>query len=139
MIPSHHDPDVLARRLGEALAARPGPTALVVQHLILLPRLLDVVAAAGLRVPHDLTVVLVGSLPDELGVRHLPRIDLPVAEMSTAVARLAIDAIGPGLDDRSPTARKPLAAGASRMPPGTPHHVIQPRMAGPAVAPPSPG
>ncbi|MGW0476268.1 LacI family DNA-binding transcriptional regulator [Streptomyces coeruleorubidus] len=139
VIPSHRDPDVLARRLSAALAARPVPTALVVQHLILLPRLLDAVAAAGLRVPHDLTVVLVGSLPDELGVRHLPRIDLPVAEMSTAVARLAIDAISPGHADRSPTSREPVAAPASSTFSGAPHHLIQPRMAGPVIAPPSPG
>ncbi|EPJ39108.1 hypothetical protein STAFG_3840 [Streptomyces afghaniensis 772] len=96
-------------------------------------------AAAGLRVPHDLTVVLVGSLPDEMGIRHLPRIDLPVAEMSTAVARLAIDAIGSGRDDRSSTSREPFAAPASSMPSGAPHHLIQPRMAGPVIAPPSPG
>jgi DNA-binding LacI/PurR family transcriptional regulator len=97
------------------------------------------VAAAGLRVPHDLTVVLVGSLPDELGIRHLPRIDLPVAEMSTAVARLAIDAIGSGRDDRPPSSQEPVEAPASDVPSDAPHHLIQPRMAGPVVSPPSPG
>ncbi|EFL37089.1 transcriptional regulator [Streptomyces viridochromogenes DSM 40736] len=136
VVPSHRDPDILARRLNEALTARPVPTALIVQHLILLPRLLDTVAAAGLRVPHHLTVVLVGSLPDELGTRHLPRIDLPVAEMSTAVARLAIDAIGSGRDDGPPSSQEPAGAGASTRPSDAPHHLIQPQMAGPVIAPP---
>lgn len=129
VLPSHGDPDVLGRRLREALAMSPAPTALVVQHLILLPHLLDAVAGAGLRVPDDLAVVLVGSLPDELGIRHLPRIDLPVAEMSTAVARLAVEAIGSGS-----TAPAPRPATDS----GAPHHLIPPRMAasGPPIAPP---
>ncbi|MEU8351288.1 LacI family DNA-binding transcriptional regulator, partial [Streptomyces sp. NPDC048845] len=90
--PSAGDPAGLARRLRAVLDARPAPTALVVQHLTYLPHLLDTVSAAGLRVPQDLAVVLVGSLPDDLGGRALPRIELPVAEMSAAVASLAVEA-----------------------------------------------
>jgi DNA-binding LacI/PurR family transcriptional regulator len=138
LVSSHRDPDVLARRLREALTTDPAPTALVVQHLILLPYLLDAVASAGRRIPEDLCVVLVGSLPDELGIRHLPRIDLPVAEMSAAVARLAIEAAERGCGparSSSPTLRtKAHDPNASLE---APHHPIQPRMAGPAIAPPS--
>ncbi|RZB13712.1 LacI family transcriptional regulator [Streptomyces sp. F001] len=139
VLSSHRDPEKLGHRLREALAVRPAPTALVVQDLILLPHLLGAVSSAGLRVPEDLSVVLVGSLPDELGIRHLPRIDLPVAEMSTAVARLAIDAISAGSDGRPPSSQKPTAAPASTAPADARHHLIEPRMAGPAIAPPPSG
>ncbi|MEV6293899.1 LacI family DNA-binding transcriptional regulator [Streptomyces sp. NPDC051896] len=138
LVSSHRDPDVLARRLREALTTDPAPTALVVQHLILLPYLLDAVASAGRRIPEDLCVVLVGSLPDELGIRHLPRIDLPVAEMSAAVARLAIEAAergcGPARSSSPALRTKAHDPNASLE---APHHPIQPRMAGPAIAPPS--
>ncbi|MEV7996887.1 LacI family DNA-binding transcriptional regulator [Streptomyces sp. NPDC086077] len=146
VVSSHRDPDVLGRRLREALTAGPAPTALVVQHLILLPHLLDAVASAGRRIPDDLSLVLVGSLPDELGVRHLPRIDLPVAEMSAAVARLAIEAVELGCGTaktssapfRTKTRDAPEAP-ASNAAPGAPYHPIQPRMAGPTIAPPADG
>ncbi|MFD5573873.1 LacI family DNA-binding transcriptional regulator [Streptomyces cadmiisoli] len=137
VVPSHRDPDVLAHRLHEALTTTPAPTALVVQHLILLPHLLDAVASAGRRIPQDLSVVLVGSLPDELGIRHLPRIDLPVAEMSAAVARLAIAAVELGYAGPEPASSAlRTKARDSNASPGAPHHPIQPRMAGPAIAPP---
>lgn len=138
LVSSHRDPDVLARRLREALTTEPAPTALVVQHLILLPYLLDAVASAGRRIPEDLSVVLVGSLPDELGIRHLPRIDLPVAEMSAAVARLAIEAAERGCGpakSSSPALRTKTHDRSASL--EAPHHPIQPRMAGPAIAPPS--
>ncbi|WP_049569686.1 LacI family DNA-binding transcriptional regulator [Streptomyces sp. SBT349] len=117
--PSSADPGELRSRLRRALTAAPAPTALIVQHLIPLDGLLDEVAALGLRCPQDLSVVLVGSLPDEPGhPGRLPRIDLPVGQMSAAVARLAVEAIGTG-------------------PPR--HELIPPRLAaGPAISPPHP-
>ncbi len=123
-VPSSGDPEELGRRLREVLSVRPAPTALVVQHLILLPHLLDEITALGLRVPEDLALVLVGSIPDDLGGRRLPRIELPVAEMSAAVVRLAIGAIGA---DTSDTAGE-----------HPPHRLISPRMAtGCVIGPPS--
>ncbi|MFE5841501.1 LacI family DNA-binding transcriptional regulator [Streptomyces niveus] len=124
VVPSSGEPGKLVRALREALAVRPAPTALVVQHLILLPHLLDEIAAAGLRVPEDLAVVLVGSFPDHPGGRPLPRIELPVTEMSAAVVRLALGAAD---TDRSvPTGEHPS------------HRLITPRMAtGSVIRPPS--
>ncbi|WP_255308380.1 LacI family DNA-binding transcriptional regulator [Streptomyces marincola] len=92
--PSTSDPHELRTRLHAALTAEPRPTALVIQHLIPLPLLLAEVSALGLRLPRDLQVVLVGSLPDEPGGPEVPRIDLPVGQMSAAVAGLAAEAIG---------------------------------------------
>ncbi|WP_129843629.1 LacI family DNA-binding transcriptional regulator [Streptomyces sp. RFCAC02] len=115
---SSGDPDDLRKRLRQALGADPAPTALVVQHLILLPELLEEIAALGLRVPDDLSVVPVGSLPDDPGSTPLPRIDLPVARMSAAVAQLAVEAIA-SRDERT--------AGAGH-PPVT-RELIPPRMA----------
>ncbi|MFE2745163.1 LacI family DNA-binding transcriptional regulator [Streptomyces scopuliridis] len=124
VLPSSGEPEKLGRALREALAARPAPTALVVQHLILLPHLLDEITAAGLRVPEDLAVVLVGSFPDDLGGRPLPRIELPVTEMSAAVVRLAVGAVG--TDGSIPSGEQP------------PHRLIAPRMAtGSVIRPPS--
>ncbi|WP_234313845.1 LacI family DNA-binding transcriptional regulator [Streptomyces sp. NBRC 109706] len=119
---SSNDPGVLRARLREALTSVPRPTALLVQHLIPLSTLLDEVAALGLRVPDDLAVVLVGSLPDEPGPLSapLPRIDLPVGQMADAVVRLVVAAIDPPSGEPSPR-----------------HQLIAPRMAeGPALAPP---
>ncbi|MFE4537437.1 LacI family DNA-binding transcriptional regulator [Streptomyces scopuliridis] len=124
IVPSSGEPEELGRALREALAARPAPTALVVQHLILLPHLLDEITAAGLRVPEDLAVVLVGSFPDDVGGRPLPRIELPVTEMSAAVVRLAVGAVG--TDGSVPSGAPP------------PHRLIAPRMAtGSVIRPPS--
>ncbi|MDT0317474.1 LacI family DNA-binding transcriptional regulator [Streptomyces millisiae] len=120
--PSTADPELLRARLREVLGARPAPTALVVQHLIPLPLILDEIAALGLRVPEDLAVVLVGSLPDEHALFAFPRIDLPVSRMATAVVQLAVRAIGA---DAEP--------GPAR------HELMSPGMApGPVVAKPSP-
>ncbi|GAB2903789.1 LacI family DNA-binding transcriptional regulator [Streptomyces mayteni] len=121
--PSTADPELLRARLRDVLAARPAPTALVVQHLIPLPLLLDEIAALGLRVPDDLAVVLVGSIPDEPSLMTLPRIDLPVSQMAAAVAQLAVQAIG--------------AQGEPGVP--APHELMSPGMApGPVIAKPSP-
>ncbi|MDX3077083.1 LacI family DNA-binding transcriptional regulator [Streptomyces sp. MI02-7b] len=69
------------------------PTALVVQHVAALPHILGAVTAEGLRVPEDLSVVAVGNLPDDVGGHELPRIELPVEEMSAEVVRLAVETI----------------------------------------------
>jgi DNA-binding LacI/PurR family transcriptional regulator len=118
MQPSSADSGQLRARLRAALTARPAPTALIVQHLNPLPALLEEVAALGLRIPEELAVVLVGSLPEEHGLHTLPRIDLPVGQLSAAVAQLAVEATG----------QAPVR-----------HELIAPRLApGPAIAPPSP-
>jgi hypothetical protein len=86
------------------------------------------VAEAGLRVPEDLAVVPVGTLPDDLGGRILPRIELPVAEMSLAVVELAVEAIAAATGSR--TENHPAPG-----PP--PHRLIAPQMApGLSIAPP---
>lgn len=114
------EPARLRARLAQLLTVRPRPTALVVQHLIPLPLLLDEVAALGLRVPDDLAVVLVGSLPDEAGPRLLPRIELPVGRMAEAVVRLVVDAVeGPGNRGGARELIPPaLAGGPPVAPPG---------------------
>ncbi|MEU8486967.1 LacI family DNA-binding transcriptional regulator [Streptomyces sp. NPDC048641] len=128
----HHssgDPDVLRRRVREVLGARPAPTALVVQHLHRLPHLLAEVATAGLRVPEDLAVVPVGTLPDDLGGRLLPRIELPVAEMSLAVVELAVKAMA-----GAPPGHRSQNHPAPGLPP---HRLITPQMApGATITPP---
>lgn len=105
--PSSGDPDVLRRRVRELLGSRSAPTALVVQHLHRLPHLLAEVAAAGLRVPEDLAVVPVGTLPDDLGGRILPRIELPVAQMSLAVVELAVKSITAATGGRTESHQPP--------------------------------
>ncbi|MFI7275307.1 LacI family DNA-binding transcriptional regulator [Streptomyces sp. NPDC049879] len=119
--PSSGDPDELRKRLRQALTTGSAPTALVVQHLILLPTLLDEIAALGLRVPEDLAVVPVGSLPDEAESRSLPRIDLPVARMSAAVAQLVVQAIA-GRDARD----APRSAGELLTPQMAEGHPVTP-------------
>lgn len=90
---SSADPEELASRLKHALTDESPPTALIAQHLVLLPRVLEAVASTGLRVPDDLAVVLVGSLPDDPTSTSLARIELPTGEMSEVVVRLAVEAI----------------------------------------------
>lgn len=119
--PSTGVEEQLGDRLRTALTTRPAPTALVVQHLVSLPRLLAKVAALGLRVPEDLAVVLVGSLPDDPVAEPLPRIELPVGRMSREVVRLAVESVD----------ADPDAAGSGR-------RLIAPHMAsGRPVPPPS--
>ncbi|MEU4091457.1 LacI family DNA-binding transcriptional regulator [Streptomyces sp. NPDC026673] len=116
----------LGRRLSTLLRAERPPTALVVQHVSALPHILAAVAAEGLRVPDDLAVVAVGNLPDDLGGQDLPRIELPVTEMSAEVTRLAVEAIA---------AR---AQGTPATPPG--HRLIPPALVpGPPITPPRTG
>lgn len=94
--PSAADPTELAARLHDLLTTPPLPTALIVQHLTHLPTLLETVAATGRRVPADLAVVLVGSLPRDPVSSALPRVELPVTRMSAAVTRLAVDVLRDG-------------------------------------------
>jgi DNA-binding LacI/PurR family transcriptional regulator len=91
--PSTGDMTDLDRRLTSLLTAHDAPTALVVQHVAALPHILAACAAAGRRVPEELTVIAVGNLPDDVGGHELPRIELPVAEMAAEVTRLAVQAI----------------------------------------------
>ncbi|MFI6697817.1 LacI family DNA-binding transcriptional regulator [Streptomyces sp. NPDC050509] len=101
------DPAKLAHRLrtllGERTAdgtRRPGgdagtgaaPTALIVQHPSAHHHILASVTAAGLRVPEDVTVVVIGTLPGDPSSSRLPRIDLPVRTLATEVTRLAVAA-----------------------------------------------
>lgn len=68
------------------------PTALVVQHPSAHHHILASVTAAGLRVPEDLAVVVIGSLPGDPSSRRLPRIELPVETLAREVTRLAVAA-----------------------------------------------
>jgi DNA-binding LacI/PurR family transcriptional regulator len=111
----------LTRRLRSLLTGERPPTALIVQHVAALPHILAAVAAEGLRVPEDVSVMAVGNLPDDVGGRELPRIELPVSRMSAEVTRLAVESI---------TADADLPA---------PHRLIAPVLVpGPRVAPPRP-
>jgi DNA-binding LacI/PurR family transcriptional regulator len=83
----------LTRRLRSLLTGERPPTALIVQHVAALPHILAAVAAEGLRVPEDVSVMAVGNLPDDVGGRDLPRIELPVSRMSAEVTRLAVESI----------------------------------------------
>ncbi|MTE17653.1 LacI family DNA-binding transcriptional regulator [Streptomyces sp. TRM43335] len=122
--PSTGAEERLGGLLRAALTARPAPTAMVVQHLVLLPRLLEEVAALGLRVPEDLAVVLVGSLPDDPVAEPLPRIELPVCRMSREVVRLAVESVG--------------AASGAPVGPGHARQLIAPRMEPDRPVPPPP-
>jgi DNA-binding LacI/PurR family transcriptional regulator len=135
--PTPDDPERLRALLRRLLASpspgAPAPTALVTQYVNLLPVLLNEVAALGLRVPGDLTVLPVGTLPEEPSLRALPRIDLPVGQMSAAVVQLAVDAV----EAQRPSPGPPPGAAAERPEPCP--ELIPPRFAeGPAIAPPPP-
>ncbi|MFE2432350.1 LacI family DNA-binding transcriptional regulator [Streptomyces sp. NPDC059373] len=111
----------LTRRLRSLLTGERPPTALIVQHVAALPHILAAVAAEGLRVPEDVSVMAVGNLPDDVGGSDLPRIELPVSRMSAEVTRLAVESI---------TADADLPV---------PHRLIAPVLVpGPRVAPPRP-
>ncbi|MDB1089819.1 LacI family DNA-binding transcriptional regulator [Streptomyces sp. ACA25] len=123
--PSSGDPGRLRELLHRLLRTEPAPTALIVQHLVLLPLVREVATAHGLLGSGPPAVVLVGSLPDDPGCLRLPRIELPVEQMSTAVVRLAVEAIG----------ATPRTAGAAE----PVHQLIPPRLAsGPQVPRPAP-
>ncbi|MFI5754614.1 LacI family DNA-binding transcriptional regulator [Streptomyces sp. NPDC051569] len=95
------DPAGLAGQLRTLLADRTGrlgggarnrPTALIVQHPSAHHHILTSVTGAGLRIPEDLTVVVIGALPSDPAGRRLPRIELPVVTLATEVTRLAVAA-----------------------------------------------
>ncbi|MGP3966245.1 LacI family DNA-binding transcriptional regulator [Streptomyces sp. 6N223] len=129
--PTPSDPErlraLLRRMLASPSPGGPAPTALVMQYVLLLPVVLNEVAALGLRVPGELTVLPVGTLPEDPSLRALPRIDLPVGRMSAAVVQLAVDAVA--------SRRSSPGVAGERPEPG--HELIPPRFAeGPSVAPP---
>jgi DNA-binding LacI/PurR family transcriptional regulator len=109
------DPARTAELLRSLLAppAGPGaaPTALVVQHPTAHQHLLAAAGALGLRVPEDLALVVVGSLPGDPFCAGLPRVELPVATMAATAVRLAVDAAD---------SRRPAPRSARRPRPGTP-------------------
>ncbi|WP_377267280.1 LacI family DNA-binding transcriptional regulator [Peterkaempfera sp. SMS 1(5)a] len=84
----HADGDP-ARQVPALLGGPAAPTALAVQHGLVLPDILTAAAAAGLQVPEDLAVVAIGSLPDHPSGREQPRIELPVETLAAEVTRLA--------------------------------------------------
>ncbi|AXG81479.1 LacI family DNA-binding transcriptional regulator [Streptomyces paludis] len=97
VVHSVNDPARQAHRLHALLGdggppGRTPPTALVVQHPSAHHHILASVTAAGLRVPEDLTVVVIGTLPGDPSSRRLPRIELPVETLATEVTRLAVAA-----------------------------------------------
>ncbi|WP_042406745.1 LacI family DNA-binding transcriptional regulator [Streptacidiphilus carbonis] len=100
-------------RLRSLLTAPDAPTALVVQHVSALPHILAACTAAGRRIPEDLWVFAVGNLPDDMGGRELPRIELPISELADEVTRLAVQAIADHATQH--TAREP--AGHRRLSP----------------------
>jgi DNA-binding LacI/PurR family transcriptional regulator len=82
----------LRARLDALLDGPEPPTALAVQHVGALPTVLAAAQRHGLRVPEELCVLPVGSLPGEPG-GPLPRIELPVSAMTAAVTELVVSAI----------------------------------------------
>ncbi|MEU3186083.1 LacI family DNA-binding transcriptional regulator [Streptomyces sp. NPDC006923] len=98
VVHSVNDAAGLARRLHSLLADRAHhgagrqPTALVVQHPSAHHHILTSVAAAGLRVPEDLTVVVIGALPGDPSSQRLPRVELPVETLASGVTSLAVSA-----------------------------------------------
>lgn len=79
--------------LGRPVApGRRPPTALIVQHPTAHHHVLPALAAAGVRVPEDVTVVVIGSLPGDPSGLRLPRVELPVGAMAAEAVRLAVAA-----------------------------------------------
>lgn len=86
------DPAGTARPLRQLLDAPGGrPSAVVVQHPTAYSHVLASAAALGRRVPQDLAVVVIGSLPGDASCARLPRIELPVPAMSGTAVRLAVE------------------------------------------------
>lgn len=81
----------LTRRLRNLLSGEPWPTALVTHHQISM--LTALLRQVGFEVPHDVSVVMVGTTSrdvDELPVARLP---LPVREMTSTAVQLALAAV----------------------------------------------
>jgi DNA-binding LacI/PurR family transcriptional regulator len=98
VVHSLDDPAGTVRRLrallaGGGSARRARPTALVVQHPSAHHHILaSLPSAAGLRVPDDLTMVVIGTLPQDPSSSGLSRIELPVGTLADEVTRLAVAA-----------------------------------------------
>jgi DNA-binding LacI/PurR family transcriptional regulator len=99
VVHSVDDPARTARRLrsllaGDGAARRGGgATALVVQHPSAHHHILaSMPSATGLRVPDDLTMVVIGTLPQDPSSSGLSRIELPVRTLADEVTRLAVAA-----------------------------------------------
>ncbi|MFD6952312.1 transcriptional regulator [Nocardiopsis sp. TSRI0078] len=91
-LPSSEDPAELHRRLGALFDSGDAPTALAVQHPAAVPGILHHLGERGIEVPGDVSLVAIGSFPEDLGGLDVTRIELPVERMSSAVARLAVAA-----------------------------------------------
>ncbi|NKY99044.1 LacI family DNA-binding transcriptional regulator [Nocardiopsis alborubida] len=92
VLPSAKDPAELYRRLDALLDGGHPPTAFAVQHPAAVPGVLRHLAARGTDVPGDVSLVAIGSFPEDLGGLDVTRIELPVERMSAAVTRLAAEA-----------------------------------------------
>ncbi|PWV55174.1 LacI family DNA-binding transcriptional regulator [Nocardiopsis sp. L17-MgMaSL7] len=91
-LPSTKDPAELHRRLDALFEGDDAPTALAVQHPAAVPGILRHLAKRGIDVPGDVSLVAIGSFPEDLGGLDVTRIELPVERMSSAVTRLAVAA-----------------------------------------------
>ncbi|WP_031512034.1 LacI family DNA-binding transcriptional regulator [Streptomyces sp. NRRL F-5123] len=67
------------------------PSALVVQHPTAWSHVVAAAGALGRRVPEDLAVVVIGSLPGDSSCARLPRIELPVPAMGSTAVELAVE------------------------------------------------
>ncbi|WP_030743553.1 LacI family DNA-binding transcriptional regulator [Streptomyces sp. NRRL F-5135] len=85
------------------------PTALIVQHPSAHHHILPSVTATGLRVPEDLAVVVIGTLPGDPASRALPRVELPVETLSFEVTRLAVAAADALREGGAPSVTEPGA------------------------------
>lgn len=92
VLPSAKDPAELYQRLDALLDGERPPTALALQHPAAVPGVLRHLAARGADVPGDVSLVAVGSFPEDLAGLDVTRIELPVERMSAAVTRLAAEA-----------------------------------------------
>ncbi|MFI0897372.1 LacI family DNA-binding transcriptional regulator [Streptomyces sp. NPDC020983] len=109
------DADEAAGLLRALLAAPEGPpTALVVQHPTAWSHVLAAAGALGRRVPEDLAVVVIGSLPEDTSCARLPRIELPVPAMSATAVELAVE----DADARRPARGRGRSRGQAAAPPG---------------------
>jgi DNA-binding LacI/PurR family transcriptional regulator len=112
VVHSVDDPAKLARRLRTLIldptgsGRRKSPTALVVQHPSAHHHILASMTGAGLRVPEDVAVLVIGALPGDPSSRRLPRVELPVETMSFEATRLAVSAAA-ALREPAATSQEP--------------------------------
>lgn len=90
----------MARRLSQALATDPTPTAVVTHddHAAVL----SIARERGLSVPDDLSIVVVSDTSDHVTDPPLARVELPIADMARLVVTKAITALR-GEEDTAPT------------------------------------